>query len=130
MSQDCLCCTASTAIATLAEAMCPDSENGSITDFTPLDGCVGENPDSAANTFSLAGKQGQKVFLHYDQGASTWHIVQVQHEELTVIVDHVDNGQCVEVLYQGVALARCDDAVAEDLICGVDCSPSSGSSAN
>jgi hypothetical protein len=110
--------------------MCPNDQTGGIQDFTPLDGCVSDNPNTGANTFSLAGKEDQKVLLLYDQGASTWHIVQVQHEELAVIVDHVDDGQCVVVQYQGVALLTCDDPVAEDLICGVDCYPSSGSSAN
>ncbi len=130
MSQDCLCCTASAAIATLSSAMCPDSQTGSITDFTALDGCVSDDPNTGANTFSLAGKAGQKVLLLYDQGNSIWHIVQVQHEELTVIVDHVDDGQCIEVQYQGVALLRCDNPEPEDLLCGVDCTPSSGSSAS
>ena len=127
MSQDCLCCTASTAIATLSAAMCPDSPTGSITDFTPLDGCVSDDPTSGANTFSLAGKENQKVLLHYEHGTDTWHIVQVQHEEMTVIVDHVDDGQCVQVQYQAVALPSCDDGEWEDFICGVDCSSTSGS---
>jgi len=77
------------ALAELTATMCPD-EAGAVGSVEFQDFCSSETVTTAANTFSLAGRSGDKVFMHrYPLG---WRITQVEHHEYDVAVEDEEAG--------------------------------------
>ncbi len=124
--------------AILAEVMCADNNQSSsgfdqnpetvdITGFVTTDYCSDLVVTTVRNPLRLKGQAGSEVHLRYDRVLRAWTVENVLHHTEMVKVDNREDSQCIEEAWMEIAVQRCDPTLVwEDLICGVDCSSSSG----
>jgi hypothetical protein len=83
------------AYAELYQDMCPtDYLDIAVQNARYLDGCADDEWSGVVrNTYSLAGLNGDRLFLVYDSEEGCWHIVQVQHHQENVAVEDEAEGK-------------------------------------
>lgn len=119
-----------------ADAMCPDDEEATITQFrgwTPsiFNQQLAVQPDRARNPFGCAAEQGDALYIVGDfsdpAAGVVWNIVQAEHKQFSVItqIRRNDTTRCIEYKkIEKAALMACEpESDWTRLICGEVCIP-------